>query len=211
MAPDLGQGPRNIALMFAVAERPPTGAAESDAMPQITLMKRPAGVTRLAGAAAIAATVATMSVVSPAPEASADYTIFGSNVSWAEISWCAGHPVQCAVAKDAEDWATRVTAWKFPQDPKPHETAGDAFRHCAWNGAMSQRLGRAGALEVSENHEVAAATRQTAEEGKMDRFNNRQGAAIGEMANAAGVSDTWGYVLDTCLSMATNGGLWVNR
>lgn len=175
-------------------------------MPQITV-KKPAGMTRLAGAAAIAVAVVTMSAVSPTPKA----TAFGGSLDWGEIGYCFGHIPQCVVAKDAADWAKRVTRWKFPDDPDPHETVGDAFRHCAWNGAMAQRLGRAGALEISENHEVAAALRQTPEEGQMDRFNNRHGAAIGEMANKAGVSDTWGYVLDTCLSMAKNGGLSVNR
>lgn len=149
---------------------------------------------------------ATLTGSSVAPTARADYDVLGTNVSWTELSYCIGHIPQCVAGKDAQQWAESVADWKFGSgNPSLHNGRGDAFRHCAWNGAMAQRIGKSGALAISENHEVKGS--QPAREAAMDTFNNNVGATIGDQSNAAPIADKWGYVLEGCYKRAISGGL----
>ena len=67
------------------------------------------------------------------------------------IDCSAIHGFNCAHVVDAKDWAIRVTTWKFPGPA--HNNMGDAFRHCAWMGALAKRVGQQGASTVGIIHE----------------------------------------------------------
>ena len=80
-------------------------------------------------------------------------------------------------------------------------SCADAFRHCAWIGALATRLGEQDAYRVGFVHEEYDAEQPKAEM-KMDDWNNFTGAAIGSAAVSSGTSDQWGYVLNECESRA---------
>lgn len=111
--------------------------------------------------------------------------------------------LDCGYVLDAQAWAVRVTAWKFPGGG--HNDMADAFRHCAWMGALATRIGSNRAYTVGYMHEDAGDRRgQPASERQMDEWNNFIGAGIGDDAVRSGTSDTWGYVLNECESRARN-------
>ena len=107
---------------------------------------------------------------------------------------------ECKQARDARDWAISVTAWRFPESELKHNDMADAFRHCAWMGALATRLGQSGAYHVGYVHEEYA--KGPAAERSMDLWNNLIGADIGEAAKAGNYDDQWGYVLEQCESRA---------
>lgn len=121
-----------------------------------------------------------------------------------EIAYCLTHGDVCTAARDAQQWAYSITAWKFP-GVTPHDNAADAFRHCSWAGAMSQRVGYGRAVEVLSNHE--ASTNNTPAEYEMDISNNAVGAVLGTRSNYEGGSDTWGWIMNQCNTLARSGQL----
>ena len=90
---------------------------------------------------------------------------------------------KCYDVQDAASWAVRVTAWKF--DGLAHNNRGDAFRHCAWMGALSTRIGIDGAISVGELHENHNPGPES--ERLMDLSNNETGAWIGNEAVLSGI------------------------
>lgn len=122
-----------------------------------------------------------------------------------EIFHCVGSPRDCIAAADAKDWAFGVTTWKFP-GLAAHNDVADAFRHCAWNGAMAQRLGYDRAVRISSNHEVKE--KQPQLEYDMDVSNNSVGLSLGSVANRNGGKDTWGWVLKQCHDKAVSKKLY---
>ena len=111
--------------------------------------------------------------------------------------------VRCFDVQDAASWAERVTAWKFPGPAWNNQ--GDAFRHCAWMGALSTRVGIDAAIGVGEIHEKHNPGPES--ERLMDLSNNETGAWIGNEALLSGTSDTWGYVMNHCEQLAKDGRL----
>jgi len=93
-----------------------------------------------------------------------------------------------------------------------HNDTADAFRHCAWSGAITQRVGEARAERITTRHETAAPGRDSLQgyaEMGMDLANNATGRSVGSQANSEGGSDTWGWIIDRCYSLATSDQLVV--
>lgn len=129
--------------------------------------------------------------------------------SWAEILDCFDiwMGIDCVHVIDSASWAMDVTAWKFPGPA--HNNMADAFRHCAWMGALATRIGSGDAAFVGILHEEYSPGPEA--ERRMDLTNNTTGAWIGDDAVDSGTSDTWGYVMNECESRARNfqlAGLW---
>ena len=139
----------------------------------------------------------------PAPTESAYLPEKGENAD--TIKCLVNHQIACWQAKDAKDWAFSVTEWRFPEfGPKHmHNTMPDAFRHCAWTGAMATRFGFDDALHISMVHEMTS-TDGDESEAIMDELNNNIGAQIGEEAVRLNLDDQWGYVMEQCESKARN-------
>lgn len=118
-----------------------------------------------------------------------------------EVFYCVNpmNTGDCLVAQDAAKWSVSVLVWKFGQRAH-HNNMGDAFRHCAWNGAMAQRMGSQRAKRIADNHEKAEG--QPRDEKRMDDKNNAAGRSIGVKSNRQGGNDTWGYVLTKCEASA---------
>ena len=114
--------------------------------------------------------------------------------------------VSCVHVSDARNWAESVTTWKFGA-VNHHNDMGDAFRHCAWIGALATRIGQQDAYRVGFVHEEYDKDAPEAEK-MMDDWNNYIGAGIGADAVASGTSDQWGYVLDQCESRARDRTLY---
>lgn len=112
--------------------------------------------------------------------------------------------LDCFHAQDAKTWAVAVAEWRF-SDLDQHNTAADAFRHCAWMGALSTRVGESKAIEVGNIHENNS--RGPEDERAMDLGNNRIGSHIGAQAVIRQPKDQWGYVLKACESQARAGQL----
>ncbi|MBX4170310.1 hypothetical protein K3M35_16870 [Rhodococcus sp. DMU2021] len=110
--------------------------------------------------------------------------------------------VSCVHVQDARTWAEDVTMWKFG-NRNHHNNMGDAFRHCAWIGSLTTRIGQQDAYRVGFAHEEYDAG-QPAAERAMDEWNNFVGAGIGAAAVRSGARDQWGYVLKECESRARN-------
>jgi hypothetical protein len=114
----------------------------------------------------------------------------------------------CGHVLDAQSWAFEVTGWKFPNHDG-HNDMADAFRHCTWMGALATRIGSNDAYTIGFIHEDAGDRRgQPKAEREMDEWNNFIGAGIGDDAVQSGESDTWGYVLRTCETLAKSGELY---
>mgnify|MGYP000847831560 FL=1 len=109
----------------------------------------------------------------------------------------------CFAAFDAMGWATRVTNWKFPNDPSQHNGMADAFRHCIWMGATATRIGKVNAFGIGQIHEDHTPNNPQRERD-MDESNNLVGAQIGEDARNMNLTDQWGYVIEQCESKARN-------
>ncbi len=105
----------------------------------------------------------------------------------------------CYVNADAVAWARGAAEWLYP-GPGLEDGIGDAFRHCIWAGALSQRLGHDRAYTLVLIHENIPGN--PLRKQAMDVYNDQKGLDIGHEANEAGVDDTWGYVIDRCRSMA---------
>jgi hypothetical protein len=135
-----------------------------------------------------------------------------TGIPWPEVYGCVTDfdLGACAAARDAEGWALGTAQALFPA-ASLEDGQGDAFRHCAWNGAITQRVGSERAERVTTRHEVLDPRRQNDMRGYltmgMDLANNASGRAIGARANAEGGSDTWGWIIDECYAAATNGSL----
>lgn len=148
----------------------------------------------------MASWLGTAGVQSPQAHAESSY----GGASWWEYLYCASHYDACAQAQDAQAWAFGVTAWLFPEGG--HNDVADAFRHCAWSGAMSQRLGYEQAVEITANHELNEG--QPAAEYDMDVANNAVGLWLGGLSAYEGGDDTWGWIMGQCESYARSGQLY---
>lgn len=128
-------------------------------------------------------------------------------ISNAEAIECAARygPFACNHARDAANWARDVTVWKFP-NMSHHNNQADAFRHCAWMGALATRVGLSTAYWIGHLHEQHAPGPD--QEFYMDVWNNYRGAQYGQIARDARLDDQWGYVLRVCESGARNGHLY---
>lgn len=140
----------------------------------------------------------------PAPQAEASSSGYGSAK---EAAACVAKfgPSVCRHTKDAADWAHRVTVWKFKRNG--HNDMSDAFRHCAWMGALATRVGSSRAIQVGDFHEDFMKPNPI-KERRMDVANNVVGAGIGAWAVQKKYKDTWGYVLKECESKARNKRLY---
>lgn len=126
---------------------------------------------------------------------------------------CITNVAACAAANDASPWALGMAQWLFRGEGMDG-TRADAFRHCAWSGAITQRVGAAAAEDVTTAHETNAPDRDNLDDYAsmgMDLANNATGRTVGERANAEGGSDTWGWIINECYSRATTGQLVVLR
>ncbi|WP_394855190.1 DUF6973 domain-containing protein [Rhodococcus aetherivorans] len=110
----------------------------------------------------------------------------------------------CVHVEDARNWATEVTIWRFGYNGR--NDISDAFRHCAWIGAVATRLGERDAYTVGFIHENNSQGPDS--EFKMDDWNNFTGAQIGAAAVRSGTSDQWGYVLQKCEAKARSNQLY---
>lgn len=144
-------------------------------------------------AASIGAALQTLGSVAVSPPAHADD--FDEGLNCAVLNG-----ISCVHVQDARQWSVSVASWKFG-DGNHHNNMADAFRHCAWIGALATRLGEQDAYRVGFVHEEYDAEQPKAEM-KMDDWNNFTGAAIGSAAVSSGTSDQWGYVLNECESRA---------
>lgn len=81
-------------------------------------------------------------------------------------------------AKGIADSASKKAQKYFPGSL--HNGAGDAWRHCYWNCAMTGELGAKQAKEVADNHEKHG--KGPALENQMDLHNNAAGRACGGKA-----------------------------
>jgi hypothetical protein len=120
------------------------------------------------------------------------------NLNNTEKFYCAIRYSDCRAGQDAAKWALDVTVWKFGE--QGHNNMADAFRHCAWNGAMAQRMGSGRAANIANNHEKSEG--QPPGEKKMDLANNSVGRTLGVKSNREGGGDTWGWVLSKCEGLA---------
>lgn len=107
---------------------------------------------------------------------------------------------KCNQAQHAANWARDVEKWKFGSNG--HNNMGDAFRHCAWMGALATRVGRTTAENIGFLHERHSPGPH--KEWLMDTRNNSVGAYLGQIAVNARLADTWGYVLKNCETRARN-------
>lgn len=126
-----------------------------------------------------------------------------------ELASCVSDPNGCFIAKDAANWALGVAEWKYGADPDGlHNGAGDAFRHCIWSAAITQRIGADRAEAITTEHEDAESDEPQVERD-MDLGNNAVGRNIGSDANAEGGSDTWGWIIDQCQEYQQAGLLYL--
>ena len=137
-----------------------------------------------------------------------DYDVYDGASAYEAVNCVANWDV-CQEARKAAGWSFSVTAWKFPGEDA-HNTRADAFRHCAWSGAMAQRLGYGTAVEVLSNHEAASGN-QPQDEYDMDISNNAVGATLGYQSNSESAQDKWGWVMDRCEELAKSGQLTTLR
>lgn len=113
-------------------------------------------------------------------------------------------PTQCSQVQDAANWAQSATIRRFGHNG--HNDVTDAFRHCAWMGALATRVGERRATDIGFLHERHSPNPQP--EWRMDVANNQLGASYGQLANDAQLRDQWGYVLNICESAARNKRLY---
>lgn len=115
-----------------------------------------------------------------------------------ELVNCVGDPNGCNIAaNDAGPWALGVAQARYPAETL-HNGSGDAFRHCIWAGAVTQRIGGDRAWNILAAHEAGT---PLGSERAMDYGNNLIGIAVGEQSVIHGGSDTWGYIIDTCAQL----------
>lgn len=157
--------------------------------------------------AVIGVSAACLTALSPATGASAETFEFGELVN------CLSVPRACAAAADAWPWSQGTAKALFPGEGEDG-TRADAFRHCAWSGAIAQRVGVTDAEQVTTAHETNTADRDNLPayaSMAMDLANNATGHALGARANAEGGSDTWGWIIDQCYNLASTNQLVVIR
>jgi hypothetical protein len=115
------------------------------------------------------------------------------------------NPWVCGAAGDAADWAWDVTKWRFGYRGE-HDTS-DAFRHCAWMGALATRVDARLARGIGFLHEELYPNDRAWY--LMDVYNNFVGSKLGQYADNRGdMHDTWGFVLNRCESLARDGRLY---
>ena len=134
----------------------------------------------------------------PAAPARAD----SSDASIDEHAWCAMN-FSCLVVEDARQWATGTAQWLYSDSL--HNGAGDAFRHCAWAGAIANRVGYDTAYTQVVVHEDLSA--DPMEEVTMDIANDLIGLDLGVRSLVEGGDDTWGWILHECAARADGGQL----
>lgn len=108
-------------------------------------------------------------------------------------------PGPCADANDASNWAKGMTSAKF-RTLRQHNDIADAYRHCAWMGALATRIGWTKAVGIGFLHEELNPGPNS--EYLMDTNNNMVGASIGVTAVQRRERDTWGYVSRECEAKA---------
>jgi hypothetical protein len=119
-----------------------------------------------------------------------------------EYGWCAMN-FSCLVVEDARQWATGTAEWLYSDSL--HNGAGDAFRHCAWAGAIANRVGYETAYTQVVVHEDLSA--DPMEEITMDIANDLIGLEVGVRSLDEGGDDTWGWILRECAARADGGQL----
>jgi len=116
-----------------------------------------------------------------------------------EVAWCVLN-ANCTTAVDVKDWALRTAQWKYPESFAT-DGKGDAFRHCIWAGALSQRVGYDTAYTAVMIHEYDEGGSSTA---TMDAFNDYVGLELGPRADSARPKNAWGWIVDECEQRAEN-------
>lgn len=120
---------------------------------------------------------------------------------------CAFNTSACLHAEDAKRWAKSVTKWKFPNESDLN-TRADAFRHCIWSAALTNRVGVETAWQILSTHETSAVA-QPEEQLQMDMLNNYTGTRIGMDSRREGGKDQWGWIMKKCEKLARSGQLEV--
>ncbi|HET7640786.1 MAG TPA: hypothetical protein VFK47_18905 [Ktedonobacteraceae bacterium] len=122
-----------------------------------------------------------------------------TGMNGAEKSWCKW-PSRfrlCAMTKSFADQAlTKAQEVALKTGTDTHNGGADAFRHCYWNGLMTQSFGIETAKGFADRHENKDTEPQA--EAEMDNFNNAKGREW-----AAGGADPY----DRCLSGILHGEL----
>lgn len=167
--------------------RPPPSAREID-------------MSRIRAAFCGATLALGMTVVTPSGPAHAESPSAG------EVLACVGDPAGCVAAQDAARWALGVAQSRYAV-VSLEDGSGDAFRHCAWSGALTQRVGDARAEAITTRHEYARQPASYSAQA-MDFGNNYIGRWVGARSGAEGGSDTWGWIIDRCAQLQAAGWLY---
>ncbi|MFF2842446.1 DUF6973 domain-containing protein [Paenarthrobacter sp. NPDC057981] len=166
---------------------------------------------RVRKAAAVLAAAGLMAVVSLGTAVPSQASGSSSGLNSEEVLNCSFNAKACVYANDAKKWAESITEWKFPiAQESNHNTRSDAFRHCSWSAALSNRVGFDTAWQILSTHETSA-KRQPEAELRMDMANNYTGARIGLEARSKGGNDQWGWIMNKCEKLARAGQLEVLR
>lgn len=123
-----------------------------------------------------------------------------------EVFACVGDPEGCWAAQDAANWALGTALWLYPAETL-EDGAGDAFRHCSWSAALTQRVGGQRAEAITTRHEYAS-TPSSLSARVMDLGNKMIGREVGAQANDEGGSDTWGWIIQRCSALQDAGVLY---
>ena len=93
-------------------------------------------------AAAILTTAGLITLVSLGTAVPSQASGSSSGLNSDEVLNCYFNAKACVYANDAKNWAESITEWKFPlAQESNHNTRADAFRHCSWSAALSNRVG----------------------------------------------------------------------
>lgn len=163
-------------------------------------VSRPARKLAAALAAGVVVTLASLGAAAPSQASGTS-----SRLNFDEVVNCYFNAKACAYAKDAQQWAESITRWKFPNEIALN-TRADAFRHCTWSAALTQRVGFETAWQILSTHETSASS-QPANQLRMDMANNYTGTQIGMKARREGGSDQWGWIMNKCEKLARSGQL----
>lgn len=181
--------------------------------PVLTPSHATEGAARISGpvrkTAAIMFTAGLMAMVGLGTAAPSQASGNSSGLRSDEVLNCYFNAKACVYANDAKDWAESVTEWRFPLTQESnHNTRSDAFRHCSWSAALTNRVGSDTAWQILSTHETSS-KRQPEAELRMDMANNYTGTKIGLEARSKGGSDQWGWIMNKCERLARSGQLEV--
>jgi hypothetical protein len=163
------------------------------------------GVVAAGASLAVAGTLLAPPSAVAEPWSKIDLPLIGK-ITEAERDYCAAHWVACGIEKDAAEWARSTAIWRYNNDASLEDGVGDAYRHCIFAGALTQRLGEEQATTLLNIHELQG-PEVPLKVSIMDYANNATGVKIGAQANQKGGSDTWGWIMEQCGALADSGQL----